>query len=78
MILFLAAFARVFLLAFQNQNVIGGHYLWAALTTVAITAADAAAVLLVVEAGWAALWPMMAGSMLGVLGAMWAHRRWVG
>lgn len=70
----LATFALVFLRAIQQQNVIHGQYLAAALTPFAIAVAEVATVLWVVKTGWPAVpWVGMGGA-LGVTSAMYLHR----
>ena len=65
----------VFGRAIQQQNVIHGHYIAAALTSSMIAAGDIAVVGAIVISGWAA-WPWIsAGGAIGVVGAMWLHRR---
>jgi hypothetical protein len=65
----------VFGRAIQQQNVIHGHYLAAALTPAVIAAGEIAVVGAIVVGGWAA-WPWIsAGGALGATGAMWIHRR---
>jgi hypothetical protein len=71
-----ATFALVFLRAIQQQNVIGGHYVAAALTPYAIAVAEVASVLWVVSIGWTAIPWVGTGGALGVLSAMWLHRRY--
>jgi hypothetical protein len=73
--LMLATFALVFLRSIQQQNVIHGNYLAAALIPYAIACAEVASVLLVVSAGWQAVPWVGTGGALGVLSAMWTHRR---
>ena len=65
----------VFGRAIQQQNVVGGHYLAAALTPALIAAGEIAVVGAIVAGGWAA-WPWISlGGGIGATGAMWAHRR---
>ena len=65
----------VFGRALQQQNVIHGHYLAAALTPSLIAAGEIAVVGAIVVSGWAA-WPWIsAGGAVGAVGAMWIHRR---
>lgn len=76
MIIALAATAAlVFLRAFQQQNVIGGHYLAATLTSYGMAAAEIAVVLSVVEHGWDAVAWIGTGGAIGVTLAMATHRR---
>jgi hypothetical protein len=71
-----ATFALVFLRAIQQQNVIGGHYVLAAITPYAIAIAEVASVLWVVSIGWTAIPWVGTGGALGVLAAMYVHRRY--
>lgn len=73
--IFLATFALVFLRAMQQQHVIGGHYLAAAITPFAIAAAEVASVLYVVQIGWPAVPFVGAGGACGVVLAMYVYRR---
>lgn len=75
MTLLLATFALVFLRAIQQQNVIGGHYVLATLTSYLMAVADVSCVILVVHTGWAAIPWVGTGGALGVTAAMWVHRR---
>ena len=72
--IFLATFSLVFLRAMQQQHVIGGHYLAAALTPFAIAAAEVASVLYVVAIGWPAVPVVGAGGSCGVVTAMYVFR----
>lgn len=71
----LATFALVFLRAIQQQNVIHGQYVLAAITPFAIAVAEVATVLWVVHTGWAAIPWVGTGGALGVTSAMWVHKR---
>ena len=72
---FIATFALVFLRAMQQQHVIGGHYLSAALTPFLIACAEVASVLYVVSIGWPAVPFVGAGGSCGVTCAMYIYRR---
>lgn len=75
MILMGATAVMVFLRAWQQQNVIHGHYVWAALTPYGIAVADVVVVLGMVDHGLsAALW-IGTGGAIGVTSAMYVHRR---
>lgn len=75
---FLATFALVFLKAWQQQNVIGGHYLNAAATSYGMAFAEVGVVLSVVDYGWsAAIW-IGTGGAIGVTAAMASHRKIMG
>ena len=71
-----ATFALVFLRALQQQNVIHGHYVLAAITPYAIAVAEVASVLWVVSIGWSSIPWVGTGGALGVLSAMAVHRRY--
>lgn len=73
--LLLATFALVFLRGMQQQNVIHGHYVWAAITPYAIAAAEVASVVWVVQTGWQAIPWVGTGGAMGVTLAMYVHRR---
>lgn len=73
----LATAALVFLRAFQQLNVMRGHYVAAALTPFAIAAAEVASVLWVVSAGWPAVPWVGAGGAVGVVSAMVVHRKFI-
>jgi len=74
MSILIATFIGVFARAIQSQNVIGGHYVAAALTPYLIAAGDVAAVLLVVDAGWWSIPWAGTGGALGAVAAMLTHR----
>lgn len=73
--LLVATFVLVFLRALQQQNVIHGHYVWAVFTAYGIAIGEVAVVLWVVYTGWAAIAWTGTGGALGVVAAMWMHRR---
>ena len=75
MSLLIATAALVFLRAIQQQNVIHGNYIMAALTPYALAVAEVASVLWVVQAGWPAVPWVGTGGAIGVTSAMWLHRR---
>ena len=70
-----ATFALVFLRAIQQQNVIHGQYLLAAVTPYAMAIAEVATVLWVVQIGWPAIPWVGTGGAIGVTSAMFLHRR---
>jgi hypothetical protein len=78
MALILATFIVVFGRAIQSQNVIGGHYIAAAVTPYGIAIGEVLSVLLVVDAGWTSIPYVGTGGALGAVAAMWVHRRIVG
>lgn len=75
MSLILSSFALVFLRAIQQQNVIHGNYLLAAITPFAIASAEVASVMLVVSGGWGSIPFVGLGGSAGVVAAMLAHRK---
>lgn len=74
MIIMFVTAALVFTRAIQQQNVIGGHYIAAALTPYLIAAAEVATVLIVVDTGWSAIPWVGTGGAIGVVSAMYLHR----
>jgi len=73
--IFLATALLVFARAIQQQNVIGGHYIAAALTPYIIAIAEVATVLFVVRHGWSTVPWIGTGGAVGVVSAMYLHRR---
>lgn len=71
----IATFMLVFLRGIQQQNVIHGHYMAAALTPYLIAIAEVASVLLVVDTGWGAIPYVGTGGAVGIVCSMWVHRR---
>jgi hypothetical protein len=71
----IATFALVFLRAWQQQNVIHGWYIWAAVTSYALALADVLVLLGVVHHGLPAVPWVGTGGALGVTAAMFLHRR---
>jgi hypothetical protein len=66
----------VFGRAIQQQNVIGGHYLAAALTPYLIAAGEVAVIGIVAASpSLGAVLAVGTGGAIGATGAMWAHRR---
>ena len=63
----LATFVSVFGRAIQQLNVVGGHYVAAALTPFLIAAGDVSLVLLVVDRGW---WSIPFSGLGGAIGAV--------
>lgn len=72
-----ATFISVFGRAIQQLNVVGGHFVAAALTPYLIAAGDVAVVLLVVDAGWWSIPWAGTGGALGAVLAMILHRRFI-
>ena len=73
--LFLSAFATVFLLGIQQQNVTGRHYLAAIVTSLGIGGAQIFLWRLVPDANAAEIVATLAGGPVGIVVAMWAHPR---
>ncbi len=78
--LFAAAFVTVFALGFQQQNVIGRHYVSAMLTSVVIGSAQIFLWRVVPVATAGEILATLAGGPVGIVAAMYAHprlaRRW--
>lgn len=68
-------FAMVFLRAWQQQNVMHGHYLMAIATSYAMAVAEVALFLGIVNTGWPAVPWVGTGGAIGVTSAMLIHRR---
>ncbi len=71
----IASFSIVFLRAMQQQNVIHGRYKSAALTSYLIALAEVGVVLIVVQKGWPAVPWVGTGGAIGVVLAMYVHRK---
>jgi hypothetical protein len=67
--------ALVFLRAIQQQNVIHGNYILAAITPFAIATAEVASIVWIVDRGWPAIPWVGAGGAIGVTAGMWIYRR---
>ena len=65
----------VFLRAFQSQNVVCGYYWWSVLTSYGMAIGEVAVVLIVVEAGWPSIPWVGTGGAIGVVLAMYIHRK---
>ena len=78
--MFAAAFVTVFALGFQQQNVIGRHIVAAALTSLAIGAAQLFLWRIAPTASPTEIMATLAGGPVGIVAAMYAHphlaRRW--
>lgn len=75
--LFASTFASVFCLGFQSQNVNRGHYGWAAVTSLAISASTLWLYRLLPSAGVSEVAAYMAGGPLGIVASMVVHRRYL-
>jgi hypothetical protein len=75
MTIILATFIVVFGRAIQQMNVIGGHYIPAAITPYFIAIGEVLVILLVVDTGWTAIPLVGTGGAMGAVSAMWVHRK---
>lgn len=73
-----AVFVTVFGRAIQQLNVVGGHYIAAAITPYLIAIGDVGTVLLTVDGGWSAIPWVGTGGAIGAVSAMWAHKQFTG
>lgn len=73
--LFLSAFVTVFLLSYQQQNVIGRHYVTAFITSFGIGSAQIFLWRLVPDANASQIAATLAGGPVGVVAAMYLHPR---
>ena len=78
LILFLSCAASVFALGFQSQNVNQGHYLAAAITSLAIGIGHLALYRLMPGAGITEIAAFLLGGPIGITTSMWAHRHTLG
>lgn len=74
---FLAAYVTILLKVFQQKNVVGNHYRAAFGTSLLLSTAEAAVVLLVVHEGIAVVWATALGAALGCLTGMRLHSRFM-
>ncbi len=75
LIQFTLSFTAVFLKGLQHQNVIGGKYLAAWATSMAMATFDVAVIGYIVQAGWASLIPVGFGASLGIVSSMYLYRK---
>ena len=76
--LFASTFTVVFALGFQQQNVTGGHYRAAFLTSFVIGGAYLFLYKLVPDAGPNEMAAYLAGGPFGITAGMWVHARTLG
>lgn len=76
--LFAAAFATVFSLGFQQQNVVHGHYVAAFLTSFVIGGCQIVLWRFVPDASYSQISATLAGGPLGIVASMAVHRRYMG
>jgi len=72
-ILFISAFATVFLLGIQQQNVTGRHFVAAFITSIGIGIAQIFLWRLVPIATPGEIIATLAGGPVGIIAAMWSH-----
>ena len=73
LILFASAFATVFLLGFQQQNVTGRHYFSAVLVSFGIGISQITLWRNVPDADLGQIIATLAGGPIGIVAAMWLH-----
>lgn len=76
MLLFVSTFGMVFLMAFQQQNVIHGHFKAAFMTSFLIALAQFVLYKGVIAADYWGILEMGLGGGLGVTLSMMLHRKW--
>lgn len=72
-----ATFVLVYFKAIQQQNVIHGNYIMAAVTPYILALCEVATVLWVVDIGWAAVPWVGTGGAIGVTLGMVSHRAYM-
>jgi hypothetical protein len=77
LVLYCSTFITVFALGFQSQNVNGGHYWAAFLTSFAIGGASLVLYKVLPDATTAQCAAYLLGGATGIVASMWAHRRWM-
>jgi hypothetical protein len=75
--LFVSTFLLVFCLGLQSQNVNGGHYAAAFITSFGIGAGNLVVLKLAPDASWSEALAYLLGGPFGIVMSMTAHRRWV-
>lgn len=68
-------YVTIFLRGVQTQNVVGGNYLGAFITSFGMAIANVAFIGLVASDPWASLVPASIGASLGIVSAMYYKRR---
>ena len=76
--LFLSTFSVVFALGFQQQNVTGGHYIAAFLTSFWIGGSYLALYRWMPDPTWGQVAAYLGGGPFGIVSSMWIHKRTVG
>lgn len=72
---FIVSFIAVFLKGFQHQNVIGGKYKSAFITSYLMAAFEVLVVTLVVQVGYWSVLTIGAGASLGIVSSMVVYRK---
>ena len=70
-----ASFGMVFFKGIQQQNVIGGKYKSAFVTSYIMALFEVAVVSTIVMSGWSSIIPIGTGGALGIVAAMYCFRR---
>lgn len=73
MTLFISSYLTVFLLVFQQQNVVHRRFIWASTTSIAITVSQFVLIKAVAGSGLMDVTYMASGGVLGVLSSMFVH-----
>jgi len=73
----MATAALVSARAFQSQNVIHGKYLLAVLTSYAMAIGEVTLIMYIVKQGWESIPYVGTGGAIGVVTAMYLHRKYV-
>lgn len=75
LLVFLAAFGRVFVYGLQTQHVVGLHYRSAFVTSWLMTLGEVVIFSEIVRQGWGAFFPIALGSSCGVVASMVIHQK---
>ena len=76
MLLFISTLALVFLMGFQQQNVIHSHYFTAAATSFLIALAQFSLYKGIIAADYWGVIEMGAGGAIGITASMFFHKKW--
>jgi hypothetical protein len=77
LLLFISTYVLVFALGFQSQNVNGGHYFSAFMTSFAIGGGQMVLYKMAPNANLIEITAYLIGGPLGIVSSMWAHRKWM-
>lgn len=72
----IVTFLAVFFKGIQQQNVIGGRYISAAVISWVMAVFDVAVVSLIVVSGWISILPIGLGASAGIVFSMFIYRRY--